>query len=126
MNKEQDIPGYLCKQRGFHSKTQFGCAGCRAGFHIECFTAFHCKDGLRGNMKTLLDMIKASEIADKNHRKKSTYVGSLESLQLPSPPMKIENMDLHSCKVTVMHLKMHHPVMSPLMNRLMCCYNYMF
>jgi hypothetical protein len=88
MNKEQDIPCYLCKLRGFHSKTQFGCAGCRVGFHIECFTAFHCKDGLKGNMKTLLDMIKASEIAGKNHRKKSTYVGSLESLQLPSPPMK--------------------------------------
>jgi hypothetical protein len=39
-------------------------------------------------MKTLLDLIKASEIAGKNHRKKSTYVGSLESLRLPSPPMK--------------------------------------
>jgi hypothetical protein len=39
-------------------------------------------------MKTLLDMIKASEIAGKSHRKKSTYVGSLESLQLPSPQMK--------------------------------------
>jgi hypothetical protein len=80
MNKEQDIPCYLCKLRGFHSKTQFGCAVRKAGFHVELFTAFHCKDGLKGNMKTLLDMIKASEIAGKNRRKKSTYMGSLESL----------------------------------------------
>jgi hypothetical protein len=34
----------------------------------------------KGNMKTLLDTIKASVIAGKNRRKKSPYMGSLESL----------------------------------------------
>jgi hypothetical protein len=82
-NKQQDIPCYLCKLRGFDSRTIYGCPTCKAGFHVECFTAFHYKDALKGNMKALLDMLKASEVAGKRRKKSNNYIGSLDLLTLP-------------------------------------------
>ncbi len=50
---------------------------------MECFTAFHYKDALKGNIKALMDMIKSSEMSDNQRNKKSSYVGTLESIVLP-------------------------------------------
>jgi hypothetical protein len=50
---------------------------------VECFTAFHYKDALKGNIRALMDMIKSSEISDNRKNRKSTYVGTLESIVLP-------------------------------------------
>ncbi len=45
-------------------------------------TAFYYKDALKGNMKALLDMLKASEVAGRR-KKSSNYIGSLDLLTLP-------------------------------------------
>jgi hypothetical protein len=79
----QDDPCHLCKLRGFISKTIYGCPQYKVGFHVECFTAFHYKDALKGNIRTLMDMIKSSEMSDNQRNKKSSYVGTLESIVLP-------------------------------------------
>jgi len=50
---------------------------------VECFTAFHYKDALKGNIRALMDMIKSSEMSDNQRNKKSSYVGTLESIVLP-------------------------------------------
>jgi hypothetical protein len=61
---------------------------CKAAFHVECFTAFHYKDALKGSIKALIDMLNASEIARKNWKEKSKYVGSIDSLTLPTKPIQ--------------------------------------
>jgi len=78
----QDDPCYLCKLRGFISKTIYGCPLCKVGFHVECFTAFHYKDALKGNIRALMDMIKSSEMSDNRRNRKSSYVGTLGSIVL--------------------------------------------
>jgi len=79
----QDVPCYLCKLRGFISKTIYGSPQCKVGFHMGCFTAFHYKDALNGNIKALMDMIKSSEMSDNRRNRKSSYVGTLGSIVLP-------------------------------------------
>jgi hypothetical protein len=87
-DSSQDAPCYLHKLRGFMSRTIYGCPSCKAVFHVECFTAFHYKYALKGNKKDLIDMLKAFELAGKNHKKKSKYVGSIDSLPLPPKPIQ--------------------------------------
>lgn len=84
----QDSPCYLCKLRGFISKTIYGCPGCQSSFHVECFTAFHYKDALKGNMRAVIDMLKASEMKGKSRKRRSSYVGTLDTLQLPPAPIR--------------------------------------
>jgi hypothetical protein len=50
-SKLQDVACYLCKLRGFVSKTIYGCPQCKTGFHVECFTAFHYKGKLHEEHK---------------------------------------------------------------------------
>jgi len=38
---------------------------------------------LKGNIRALMDMIKSSEISDNQRNRKSSYVGTLESIVLP-------------------------------------------
>ena len=81
----QDAACYLCKLRGFKSKSIYGCVACQVGFHPECFTAYHYKDALKGNTKVLVDMLKLSEGNKiEGFRKRTTkYVGSLLNFELP-------------------------------------------
>jgi hypothetical protein len=43
---------------------------------------------MKGNMKTLLDMLKASEVAGKCHKKNRNCTGSLDLLTLPPPQQR--------------------------------------
>jgi len=82
-NKPQDVPCYLCKLRNMYKTTIYGCPTCQLAFHVECFTAFHYKDALKGNVKALVTTLKTIEVKGKGRKKKSTKLGSLETLTLP-------------------------------------------
>jgi len=61
--------------------TIYGCPS--LAFHVEYFTAFHYKEAMKENFKALVTMLKTIEVKGKNNKKKSTKIGSLETLALP-------------------------------------------
>jgi hypothetical protein len=82
-NKPQDVPCYLCRLRGMQLKTIYGCPQCQVGFHVECFTAYHYQNALRGNVRALMDMITTSELLKGKRDRKSSYISSVQSIVLP-------------------------------------------
>jgi len=82
-NKPQDVPCYLCKLCNMYKTTIYGCPTCQLAFHVECFTAFHYKDALKGNVKALVTTLKTTGVKEKSRKEKSTKIGSLETLTLP-------------------------------------------
>ena len=60
LNKK-DINCHLCLYMKKKKKTIYGCVQCRKGFHVNCFTAYHCTGALKGNTKALMCMVLQSE-----------------------------------------------------------------
>ena len=57
-NKDKkDIHSYFCLLRNIKKKTIYGCVKCSKGFHVTCYTAYHCQGALEGDAKALADMI---------------------------------------------------------------------
>ena len=54
------------------------------GFHVDCFTAYHFQDALKGNAKALVDMITRGCDKENNARvkKRCKMIGSLDLLNL--------------------------------------------
>jgi hypothetical protein len=80
---QADINCYFCMFCGIKKKTIYGCIKCQKGFHVNCYTAYHCQGALQGDAKVLSAMLMS---CDKNlpraSNKKSKHVGDTSSLKL--------------------------------------------
>ena len=65
-------------------KTLYGCTGCHKGFHVECFTAYHFRYALDGNVLALVDMAVKTEQNNPASRmfKPCKQIGSICSIDL--------------------------------------------
>ena len=72
----------MCNEGDF-KKTIYGCVNCKKGFHVNCFTAYHCHGALVGDTKALADMVIAANRMPRAANKTSKHVGDIETLVLP-------------------------------------------
>jgi len=54
-----------------YKTTIYGCPTCQLAFHVECFTAFHYKDALKGNVKALVTTLKTIEVKGKAAKRRA-------------------------------------------------------
>ena len=74
---------YLCLQRGIKAKSIYGCTMCKKIFHVNCYTAVHCQGALKGDTKTIMQMIMADETKEPRGKlKKSKFIGEVSDLKL--------------------------------------------
>ena len=84
-NKDKnDIHCYFCLMRGIKKKTIYGCVTCAKGFHVNCFTAYHCQGALEGDAKALADMIMNTDPYDlpRGYNKVSKHIGTMKDMKL--------------------------------------------
>jgi len=74
---------YFCLFRGIKKKTIYGCVKCKKGFHVNCYTAYHCQGALQGDAKALSAILMSCEgNLPRASNKKSKHVGDISSLKL--------------------------------------------
>ena len=55
----KDIACHLCRMiHGDERKTIYGCFECGKGYHVNCFTAYHNRNGLQGNNYAVQELVK--------------------------------------------------------------------
>ena len=62
----------------------YGCVKCGKGFHVNCFTAYHCQGALQGDSKALCDMIvheNPNELPRASN-KRSKFIGNMKDMKL--------------------------------------------
>lgn len=80
--EKKDIQCHFCYLRGKSSRSIYGCVACKKGFHVNCFTAFHCQGALAGNSRALVDTIVSTNSNNSRANKQSKCVGTIEDLRL--------------------------------------------
>jgi hypothetical protein len=80
---KNDINCFFCLMRGMKSMTIYGCVECKKGYHVNCFTAYHCAGALTGEAKVLSEMLIKSDKLPRASNKKSKYVGTISDIRLP-------------------------------------------
>ena len=79
-----DVNCQLCLYGGKKKKTMYGCTVCGKGFHVNCFTAYHYAQELKGHQKALTNqLLKSMESIPRAKKKRSRHAGSIESIILP-------------------------------------------
>ena len=68
----------------YEKKTIYGCVKCGKGFHVNCFTAYHCQGALEGDAKALADMIMNGDPYDlpRGSNKVSKHIGTMKDMKL--------------------------------------------
>jgi hypothetical protein len=51
-----DAHCFLCLAFNKKLKVRYGCPECRKAFHPMCFTAFHCRNALKHEVRLLIDL----------------------------------------------------------------------
>ena len=74
---------YMCSMRGIHKKSIYGCTGCRKGFHVNCFTAYHCQGVLIGKTRQLCQVVLQAKKQSKYMNRCSKYIGNISDMILP-------------------------------------------
>ncbi len=70
-------------QRDIQAKSIYGCTMCKKVFHVNCYTAVHCQGALKGDTKTIMQMIMADETKEPRGKlKKSKFIGEVGDLKL--------------------------------------------
>jgi hypothetical protein len=78
-----DIHCFFCLLENRKRKTIYGCVKCKKGYHVNCFTAYHCAGALTGDAAVLASMIRRSEAGlPRAANKKSKCVGDITSIKL--------------------------------------------
>ena len=82
-NKDKkDINCFFCLFQGKKMKTIYGCVKRQKGFHVNCYTAYHCEGALEGHTKTLSTMIRGCNgKVPRGANKRSKYIGDMASLK---------------------------------------------
>ena len=79
---KKDINCYFCLLRGKKRKTIYGCVKCGKGFHVNCYTAYHCEGALEGDAKALATMIRGCNgQIPRASNKRSKHIGDMASLK---------------------------------------------
>jgi hypothetical protein len=79
---KKDTLCHFCNLRGVPKFTIYGCVECKKGYHVNCFTAYHCAGALTGEAKILSEMIIQSE-NDNGSNHICKVLGTIEDLKLP-------------------------------------------
>ena len=79
----KDINCHLCLYLKKKRRTIYGCVQCKKGFHVNCFTAYHCTGALPTQTKALMTMVLRTESCEPRAKnKKSKYVGDIHTMKL--------------------------------------------
>ena len=80
---KQDVHCLFCLLRGQKLKSIYGCCACKKGFHVNCFTAYHCQQALEGDPKALVDLILCTQKSmPRNLKKKSKFISNISELKI--------------------------------------------
>ena len=80
---KQDIHCMFCMLRGI-KKMIYGCVKYGKGFHVNCYTAYHCQWALQGDSKALCDMIvrQSPNELPRASNKRSKFIGTMKEMKL--------------------------------------------
>ena len=79
----KDINFHLCLYLKKKRRTIYGCVQCKKGFHVNCFTAYHCTGALPVQTKALMTMVLRTEGCEPRAKnKKSKHVGNIHTMKL--------------------------------------------
>ena len=82
LGRNKDGVIYVCKG-GVHAKAIYGCTMCKKVFHVNCYTAVHCQGALKGDTKTIMQMMMVDETkAPRGKLKGSKFIEEVEDLKL--------------------------------------------
>ena len=79
---KRDIQCYFCSLQGKKSRSIYGCVACKKGYHVNFFTAYHCRGALSAHSKELIDTILQTNENRPRFNKKSKHVGDITNLRL--------------------------------------------
>ena len=79
---KRDLQCYFCSLQGKRSRSIYGCVACKKGYHVNCFTAYHCGGALSAHSKELIQTIVQTGESSERKNKKSKYVGEITDIKL--------------------------------------------
>jgi hypothetical protein len=80
--RQADAHCYLCLLFGKKLKTRFGCMDCQKAFHPTCYTAFHNKNALSNDRRTMIDLVIRGGEENGRLNRPCRHVGGLETMDL--------------------------------------------